>query len=343
MRSGLKKMIGLDLYGGAEMTADQFLSNPKLLEQLAKDPNTDAKTSGLINEILKAYKDRDAAARVYQAAKGGDTDGKRDERIAEKARQERQEANQQAEEEQDILKRGDARRALERELFIENQYKLTGKAPDKKAMSEFDLKQEQERGAEINNAMNGKYDKKRIQELGLELVKSRNRQRELENEIGIAEAQNAEEKKNEERKNAEERLKKAKDGRDLTYTEMQARHRADGELSREEENTERETRIGNQRAEIADLARELSNAVGDELKENLRNRLADANLSLGNLLVEQKRQEGAGKGTAGSVYGSVLSAITGNPLEEKKVGLLEKIEDSNRKILQKGAKLTFGK
>ena len=124
---------------------------------------------------------------------------------------------------------------------------------------------------------------------------------------------------------------------------MQARHRADGELSREEENTERETRIGNQRAEIADLARELSNAVGDELKENLRNRLADANLSLGNLLVEQKRQEGAGKGTAGSVYGSVLSAITGNPLEEKKVGLLEKIEDSNRKILQKGAKLTFGK
>ena len=323
--------------------ADQFLHNPKLLERLAKDPNISADTSQLINEILKAYKDRDNAARVYQAAKGGDTDGKRDERIAEKARQERQEANQQAEEEQDILKRGDARRALERELFIENQYKLTGKAPDKKAMSEFDLKQEQERGAEINNAMNGKYDKKRIQELGLELVKSRNRQRELENEIGIAEAQNAEEKKNEERKNAEERLKKAKDGRDLTYTEMQARHRADGELSREEENTERETRIGNQRAEIADLARELSNAVGDELKENLRNRLADANLSLGNLLVEQKRQEGAGKGTAGSVYGSVLSAITGNPLEEKKVGLLEKIEDSNRKILQKGAKLTFGK
>lgn len=323
--------------------ADQFLHNPKLLEQLAKDPNISADTSQLINEILKAYKERDAAARVYQAAKGGDTDGKRDERIAEKAQQERQEANQKQEEEQDILKRGDARRALERELFIENQYKLTGKAPDKKAMSEFDLKQEQERGAEINNAMNGKYDKKRIQELGLELVKSRNRQRELENEIGIAEAQNAEEKKNEERKNAEERLKKAKDGRDLTYTEMQARHRADGELSREEENTERETRIGNQRAEIADLARELSNAVGDELKENLRNRLADANLSLGNLLVEQKRQEGAGKGTAGSVYGSVLSAITGNPLEEKKVGLLEKIEDSNRKILQKGAKLTFGK
>lgn len=343
MRSGLKKMIGLDLYGGAKMTADQFLNNPKLLEQLAKDPNISADTSQLINEILKAYKDRDNAARVYQAAKGGDTDGKRDERIAEKARQERQEANQQAEEEQDILKRGDARRALERELFIENQYKLTGKAPDKKAMSEFDLKQERERGTEINNAMNEKYDKKRIQELGLELVKSRNRQRELENEIGIAEAQNAEEKKNEERKNAEERLKKAKDGRDLTYTEMQARHRADGELSREEENTERETRIGNQRAEIADLARELSNAVGDELKENLRNRLADANLSLGNLLVEQKRQEGAGKGTAGSVYGSVLSAITGNPLEEKKVGLLEKIEDSNRKILQKGAKLTFGK
>ena len=343
MRSGLKKMIGLDLYGGAKMTADQFLNNPKLLEQLAKDPNISADTSQLINEILKAYKDRDNAARVYQAAKGGDTDGKRDERIAEKAQQERQEANQKQEEEQDILKRGDARRALERELFIENQYKLTGKAPDKKAMSEFDLKQEQERGAEINNAMNGKYDKKRIQELGLELVKSRNRQRELENEIGIAEAQNAEEKKNEERKNAEERLKKAKDGRDLTYTEMQARHRADGELSREEENTERETRIGNQRAEIADLARELSNAVGDELKENLRNRLADANLSLGNLLVEQKRQEGAGKGTAGSVYGSVLSAITGNPLEEKKVGLLEKIEDSNRKILQKGAKLTFGK
>lgn len=343
MRSGLKKMLGLDLYGGAETTADQFLNNPQLLEQLAKDPNTSAETSGLINEILKAYKDRDNAARVYQAAKGGDTDGKRDERIAEKAQQERQEANQKQEEEQDILKRGDARRALERELFIENQYKLTGKAPDKKAMSEFDLKQEQERGAEINNAMNGKYDKKRIQELGLELVKSRNRQRELENEIGIAEAQNAEEKKNEERKNAEERLKKAKDGRDLTYTEMQARHRADGELSREEENTERETRIGNQRAEIADLTRELSNAVGDELKENLRNRLADANLSLGNLLVEQKRQEGAGKGTAGSVYGSVLSAITGNPLEEKKVGLLEKIEDSNRKILQKGAKLTFGK
>ena len=343
MRSGLKKIIGMDLYAGAKMTADQFLNNPKLLEQLAKDPNTSAETSGLINEILKAYKDRDNAARVYQAAKGGDTDGKRDERIAEKAQQERQEANQKQEEEQDILKRGDARRALERELFIENQYKLTGKAPDKKAMSEFDLKQEQERGAEINNAMNGKYDKKRIQELGLELVKSRNRQRELENEIGIAEAQNAEEKKNEERKNAEERLKKAKDGRDLTYTEMQARHRADGELSREEENTERETRIGNQRAEIADLARELSNAVGDELKENLRNRLADANLSLGNLLVEQKRQEGAGKGTAGSVYGSVLSAITGNPLEEKKVGLLEKIEDSNRKILQKGAKLTFGK
>lgn len=343
MRSGLKKMLGLDLYGGAETIADQFLNNPQLLEQLAKDPNTSAETSGLINEILKAYKDRDNAARVYQAAKGGDTDGKRDEHIAEKARQERQEANQKQEEEQDILKRGDARRALERELFIENQYKLTGKAPDKKAMSEFDLKQEQERGAEINNAMNGKYDKKRIQELGLELVKSRNRQRELENEIGIAEAQNAEEKKNEERKNAEERLKKAKDGRDLTYTEMQARHRADGELSREEENTERETRIGNQRAEIADLARELSNAVGDELKENLRNRLADANLSLGNLLVEQKRQEGAGKGTAGSVYGSVLSAITGNPLEEKKVGLLEKIEDSNRKILQKGAKLTFGK
>lgn len=343
MRSGLKKIIGMDLYAGAKMTADQFLNNPKLLEQLAKDPNTNAEISGLINEILKAYKERDAAARVYQAAKGGDTDGKRDERIAEKAQQERQEANQKQEEEQDILKRGDARRALERELFIENQYKLTGKAPDKKAMSEFDLKQEQERGAEINNAMNGKYDKKRIQELGLELVKSRNRQRELENEIGIAEAQNAEEKKNEERKNAEERLKKAKDGRDLTYTEMQARHRADGELSREEENTERETRIGNQRAEIADLARELSNAVGDELKENLRNRLADANLSLGNLLVEQKRQEGAGKGTAGSVYGSVLSAITGNPLEEKKVGLLEKIEDSNRKILQKGAKLTFGK
>lgn len=323
--------------------ADQFLHNPKLLEQLAKDPNISADTSQLINEILKAYKDRDNAARVYQAAKGGDTDGKRDERIAEKARQERQEANQQAEEEQDILKRGDARRALERELFIENQYKLTGKAPDKKAMSEFDLKQERERGTEINNAMNEKYDKKRVQELGLELVKSRNRQRELENEIGIAEAQSAEEKKNEERKKAEERLKKAKDGRDLTYTEMQARHRADGELSREEENTERETRIGNQRAEIADLARELSNAVGDELKENLRNRLADANLSLGNLLVEQKRQEGAGKGTAGSVYGSVLSAITGNPLEEKKVGLLEKIEDSNRKILQKGAKLTFGK
>lgn len=323
--------------------ADQFLHNPKLLERLAKDPNISADTSQLINEILKAYKDRDNAARVYQAAKGGDTDGKRDEHIAEKARQERQEANQQAEEEQDILKRGDARRALERELYIENQYKLTGKAPDKKAMSEFDLKQEQERGAEINNAMNGKYDKKRVQELGLELVKSRNRQRELENEIGIAEAQSAEEKKNEERKKAEERLKKAKDGRDLTYTEMQARHRADGELSREEENTERETRIGNQRAEIADLARELSNAVGDELKENLRNRLADANLSLGNLLVEQKRQEGAGKGTAGSVYGSVLSAITGNPLEEKKVGLLEKIEDSNRKILQKGAKLTFGK
>ena len=323
--------------------ADQFLHNPKLLEQLAKDPNISADTSQLINEILKAYKDRDNAARVYQAAKGGDTDGKRDEHIAEKARQERQEANQQAEEEQDILKRGDARRALERELFIENQYKLTGKAPDKKAMSEFDLKQERERGTEINNAMNEKYDKKRVQELGLELVKSRNRQRELENEIGIAEAQSAEEKKNEERKKAEERLKKAKDGRDLTYTEMQARHRADGELSREEENTERETRIGNQRAEIADLARELSNAVGDELKENLRNRLADANLSLGNLLVEQKRQEGAGKGTAGSVYGSVLSAITGNPLEEKKVGLLEKIEDSNRKILQKGAKLTFGK
>lgn len=343
MRSGLKKMIGMDVYAGAKMTADQFLNNPKLMEQLAKDPNTSAETSGLINEILKAYKDRDNAARVYQAAKGGDTDGKRDEHIAEKARQERQEANQQAEEEQDILKRGDARRALERELYIENQYKLTGKAPDKKAMSEFDLKQEQERGAEINNAMNGKYDKKRIQELGLELVKSRNRQRELENEIGIAEAQNAEEKKNEERKKAEERLKKAKDGRDLTYTEMQARHRADGELSREEDNTERETRIGNQRAEIADLARELSNAVGDELKENLRNRLADANLSLGNLLVEQKRQEGAGKGTAGSVYGSVLSAITGNPLEEKKIGLLEKIEDSNRKILQKGAKLTFGK
>ena len=339
MRSGLKKMLGLDLYGGAETTADQFLNNPQLLEQLAKDPNTSAETSGLINEILKAYKDRDNAARVYQAAKGGDTDGKRDERIAEKAQQERQEA----EEEQDILKRGDARRALERELFIENQYKLTGKAPDKKAMSEFDLKQERERGTEINNAMNEKYDKKRVQELGLELVKSRNRQRELENEIGIAEAQSAEEKKNEERKKAEERLKKAKDGRDLTYTEMQARHRADGELSREEENTERETRIGNQRAEIADLARELSNAVGDELKENLRNRLADANLSLGNLLVEQKRQEGAGKGTAGSVYGSVLSAITGNPLEEKKVGLLEKIEDSNRKILQKGAKLTFGK
>lgn len=323
--------------------ADQFLHNPKLLEQLAKDPNISADTSQLINEILKAYKDRDNAARVYQAAKGGDTDGKRDEHIAEKARQERQEANQQAEEERDILKRGDARRALERELFIENQYKLTGKAPDKKAMSEFDLKQERERGTEINNAMNEKYDKKRVQELGLELVKSRNRQRELENEIGIAEAQSAEEKKNEERKKAEERLKKAKDGRDLTYTEMQARHRADGELSREEENTERETRIGNQRAEIADLARELSNAVGDELKENLRNRLADANLSLGNLLVEQKRQEGAGKGTAGSVYGSVLSAITGNPLEEKKVGLLEKIEDSNRKILQKGAKLTFGK
>lgn len=343
MRSGLKKMIGLDLYGGAKMTADQFLNNPKLLEQLAKDPNISADTSQLINEILKAYKDRDNAARVYQAAKGGDTDGKRDEHIAEKARQERQEANQQAEEEQDILKRGDARRALERELFIENQYKLTGKAPDKKAMSEFDLKQERERGTEINNAMNEKYDKKRVQELGLELVKSRNRQRELENEIGIAEAQSAEEKKNEERKKAEERLKKAKDGRDLTYTEMQALHRADGELSREEENTERETRIGNQRAEIADLARELSNAVGDELKENLRNRLADANLSLGNLLVEQKRQEGAGKGTAGSVYGSVLSAITGNPLEEKKVGLLEKIEDSNRKILQKGAKLTFGK
>lgn len=343
MRSGLKKMIGMDVYAGAKMTADQFLNNPKLMEQLAKDPNTSAETSGLINEILKAYKDRDNAARVYQAAKGGDTDGKRDEHIAEKARQERQEANQQAEEEQDILKRGDARRALERELYIENQYKLTGKAPDKKAMSEFDLKQERERGTEINNAMNEKYDKKRVQELGLELVKSRNRQRELENEIGIAEAQSAEEKKNEERKKAEERLKKAKDGRDLTYTEMQARHRADGELSREEENTERETRIGNQRAEIADLARELSNAVGDELKENLRNRLADANLSLGNLLVEQKRQEGAGKGTAGSVYGSVLSAITGNPLEEKKVGLLEKIEDSNRKILQKGAKLTFGK
>lgn len=343
MRSGLKKMIGMDLYAGAKMTADQFLNNPKLLEQLAKSSGVSAETSGLINEILKAYKDRDNAARVYQAAKGGDTDGKRDEHIAEKARQERQEANQQAEEEQDILKRGDARRALERELFIENQYKLTGKAPDKKAMSEFDLKQERERGTEINNAMNEKYDKKRVQELGLELVKSRNRQRELENEIGIAEAQSAEEKKNEERKKAEERLKKAKDGRDLTYTEMQARHRADGELSREEENTERETRIGNQRAEIADLARELSNAVGDELKENLRNRLADANLSLGNLLVEQKRQEGAGKGTAGSVYGSVLSAITGNPLEEKKVGLLEKIEDSNRKILQKGAKLTFGK
>ena len=339
MRSGLKKIIGMDLYAGAKMTADQFLNNPKLLEQLAKDPNISAETSGLINEILKAYKDRDNAARVYQAAKGGDADGRRNERIAEKARQERQKA--QAETELDILKRGDARRELERELFIENQYKLTGKAPDKKAMLEFDLKQERERGEEINHAMNGKYDKKRIQELGLELVKSRNRQRELENEIGIAEAQSAEENKNKERRKTEERIRKAKYDRDLTYTEMQGANRMDGVLSRQEERAELDARIGNRRAEISSLTRELASASGDELRKNLKLAIAEAKLSLGNLMVEQRRMEGAGRSQNGSFYGSVLSAITGNPIEEKKVGLLEKIDDSNRKILEKGSKITF--
>ena len=338
MRSGLKKIIGMDLYAGAKMTADQFLNNPKLLEQMAKSPNTNAEISGLINEILKAYKDRDNAARVYQAAKGGDADGRRNERIAEKARGERLEAKQA---EQDILERGDARRALERELYIENQYKLTGKAPDKKAMSEFDLKQERERGEEINHAMNGKYDKKRIQELGLELVKSRNRQRELENEIGIAEAQSAEENKNKERRKTEERIRKAKYDRDLTYTEMQGANRMDGVLSRQEERAELDARIGNRRAEISSLTRELASASGEELRKNLKLAIAEAKLSLGNLMVEQRRMDGATRSQNGSFYGSVLSAITGNPIEEKKVGLLEKIDDSNRKILEKGSKITF--
>ena len=338
IRSLPEKIIGMDFRPGAEIRADQFLNNPKLLEQLAKDPNTSAETSGLINEILKAYKDRDNAARVYQAAKGGDADGRRNERIAEKARGERLEAKQA---EQDILERGDARRALERELYIENQYKLTGKAPDKKAMSEFDLKQERERGEEINHAMNGKYDKKRIQELGLELVKSRNRQRELENEIGIAEAQSAEENKNKERRKTEERIRKAKYERDLAYTEMQGANRMDGVLSRQEERAELDARIGNRRAEISSLTRELASASGEELRKNLKLAIAEAKLSLGNLMVEQRRMDGATRSQNGSFYGSVLSAITGNPIEEKKVGLLEKIDDSNRKILEKGSKITF--
>lgn len=331
---GLLKNIPIDY----KARADQFLNNPKLLEQLAKSPNTSAETSGLINEILKAYKDRDNAARVYQAAKGGDADGRRNERIAEKARGERLEAKQA---EQDILKPGDARRELERELFIENQYELTGKAPDKKAMLEFDLKQERERGEEINHAMNGKYDKKRIQELGLELVKSRNRQRELENEIGIAEAQSAEENKNKERRKTEERIRKAKYERDLAYTEMQGANRMDGVLSRQEERAELDARIGNRRAEISSLTRELASASGDELRKNLKLAIAEAKLSLGNLMVEQRRMDGATRSQNGSFYGSVLSAITGNPIEEKKVGLLEKIDDSNRKILEKGSKITF--
>ena len=338
IRSVPEKIIGMDFRPGAEIRADQFLNNPKLLEQLAKSPNTSAETSGLINEILKAYKDRDNAARVYQAAKGGDADGRRNERIAEKARGERLEAKQA---EQDILKPGDARRELERELFIENQYELTGKAPDKKAMLEFDLKQERERGEEINNAMNGKYDKKRIQELGLELVKSRNRQRKLENEIGIAEAQSAEENKNKERRKTEERIRKAKYERDLAYTEMQGANRKDGVLSRQEERAELDARIGNRRAEISSLTRELASASGEELRKNLKLAIAEAKLSLGNLMVEQRRMDGATRSQNGSFYGSVLSAITGNPIEEKKVGLLEKIDDSNRKILEKGSKITF--
>lgn len=124
--------------------------------------------------------------------------------------------------------------------------------------------------------------------------------------------------------------------------EMEISARMDGYVINDEERAILKERIAQQQEKIKRLTDEI-NHTPQERQQEARDAVLRARNELGNLLVEQKRQEGAGKGTAGSVYGSVLSAITGNPLEEKKVGLLEKIEDSNRKILQKGAKLTFGK
>lgn len=124
--------------------------------------------------------------------------------------------------------------------------------------------------------------------------------------------------------------------------EMEISARMDGYVINDEERAILKERIAQQQEKIKRLTDEI-NHTPQERQQEARDAVLRARNELGNLLVEQKRQESAGKGTAGSVYGSVLSAITGNPLEEKKVGLLEKIEDSNRKILQKGAKLTFGK
>ena len=203
---------------------------------------------------------------------------------------------------------------------------------DKIKLKKLELAQEKEREKEYSLELKNAKTPEEKRKTEKAVLDSRIQQREVEKEIKDIETQAA-----------EKRLRKAKDEKEREFKEMQADHRSDGYLSHDEEERELYNRLFMNRLEREGLKRELAKATDAELKESLRNRLAEANLALGNLYVEQKRQEGAGKGTAGSVYGSLLSAITGNPLEEKKVGLLEKIEDSNRKILQKGAKLTFGK
>lgn len=136
------------------------------------------------------------------------------------------------------------------------------------------------------------------------------------------------------------RLGDAEKNANRKITEMEIKASMDGYVSKAEEREILREKITQQKARIKRLADEIASSPA-ELKQEAQDAVMNAKRELGSLMVEQRRMDGATRSQNGSFYGSVLSAITGNPIEEKKVGLLEKIDDSNRKILEKGSKITF--